>query len=466
MVMPLVPVDQRRGDVPAAVDGDRLGDGEPTEAAVVHGVDDASHRGLADRAGPGLARRGARARVDVVPDPRDPGTRRLGGRGWRHDGHRGGGERENDDGVAQPRHSHGRHHEGAPPRRPADTRGSVRESARQLEQPVVGLVLADRDPGALAGERADDDAELVGGGRELGGPLAELEPDEVALRAGTVPAGLAQPGAAPGPARRPARRPARAAPPRRRARRWPRPGRPRRRRTAATPRAARRRAAPAPRRTRPGTRPARRPWRRCGTARRWGARGRSRGRRPGRPSGRTRRRPRRRRPARRSGTAARNASSSVWVTAGPVGLLGVQTITQRVRGPIAATIASRSCRPSRGDRHRHRGRRGGRDRDRVGLERAPGVHHLVAGLAERRTAAGRSARPTRSPPPGRRPAPAAGPPARRTARCCPCRGSGSSRRRRGARPRPRRAAAGRGSRSSESLYDVIPGRTVGGLPAT
>ena len=43
---------------------------------------------------------------------------------------------------------------------------------------------------------------------------------------------------------------------------------------------------------------------------------------------------------------ARNASSSVWVTAGPVGLLGVQTSTTFVRSVTAAAIASRSCRPS------------------------------------------------------------------------------------------------------------------------
>ena len=41
-----------------------------------------------------------------------------------------------------------------------------------------------------------------------------------------------------------------------------------------------------------------------------------------------------------------NASSSAWVTAGPVGLLGVQTRTTRVRGVTASAIASRSWRPS------------------------------------------------------------------------------------------------------------------------
>ena len=73
------------------------------------------------------------------------------------------------------------------------------ERLRQLEQPVVGLVLADRHPGAFARERADDDAQLVGRRRELRGPLAQLEPDEVALRLRDVPARLAQPGLHPVP---------------------------------------------------------------------------------------------------------------------------------------------------------------------------------------------------------------------------------------------------------------------------
>src|SRR3954449_1592151 len=46
------------------------------------------------------------------------------------------------------------------------------------------------------------------------------------------------------------------------------------------------------------------------------------------------------------GTLARKASSSAWVTAGPVGLFGVQTSTTLVRSVTAAAIASRSCRPS------------------------------------------------------------------------------------------------------------------------
>ena len=85
----------------------------------------------------------------------------------------------------------------APPeRRPstAQVRASTRRRqrgkvSRQRDQPVVGLVLPDGDAGALAGERADDDAELVGGGGELRGALAQREPHEVALRVGQVPAG-------------------------------------------------------------------------------------------------------------------------------------------------------------------------------------------------------------------------------------------------------------------------------------
>ena len=46
------------------------------------------------------------------------------------------------------------------------------EAGGQAEQPVVGLGLADRDPGPLAGERAHHDADLVGGGGEPGRPVA------------------------------------------------------------------------------------------------------------------------------------------------------------------------------------------------------------------------------------------------------------------------------------------------------
>lgn len=46
------------------------------------------------------------------------------------------------------------------------------EGGGDPDQPVVGLGLADRDPGTLAGERTHDDAGLVGRGREVGGPVA------------------------------------------------------------------------------------------------------------------------------------------------------------------------------------------------------------------------------------------------------------------------------------------------------
>ncbi len=72
----------------AAVDGDRLGDGDPAEAARVEHGDRAAGRGLDDRAGEGLARRGAAARIDVVADARDPGAGRLGA-GRRPGGSRG-----------------------------------------------------------------------------------------------------------------------------------------------------------------------------------------------------------------------------------------------------------------------------------------------------------------------------------------------------------------------------------------
>lgn len=55
-------------------------------------------------------------------------------------------------------------------RRPA-VDGSA-EGRGDGDQPVVGLDLADRDPGTLAGERSHDDAGLVGGGREGRGPVA------------------------------------------------------------------------------------------------------------------------------------------------------------------------------------------------------------------------------------------------------------------------------------------------------
>ncbi len=46
------------------------------------------------------------------------------------------------------------------------------------------------------------------------------------------------------------------------------------------------------------------------------------------------------------GIASANASNSACVTIGPVGLLGVHTITARVRSVTAAAIAGRSWRAS------------------------------------------------------------------------------------------------------------------------
>ena len=90
-----------------------------------------------------------------------------------------------------------------PPPRPASPSRTPRRSPRPTadpegaghrEQPVVGLGLADADPDAVAGERADHDAGRVGGRGELRGPVPEGEPDEVALGVGDVPPGLAQTG--------------------------------------------------------------------------------------------------------------------------------------------------------------------------------------------------------------------------------------------------------------------------------
>ena len=47
-----------------------------------------------------------------------------------------------------------------------------------------------------------------------------------------------------------------------------------------------------------------------------------------------------------AGTFSRNARIWLSVTAGPVGLLGVQTRIRRVRSVMAAAMASRSCEPS------------------------------------------------------------------------------------------------------------------------
>lgn len=55
--------------------------------------------------------------------------------------------------------------------REMDRRPGSSEPGGQLEEPVVGLGLTDGDPGALAGERADHDADLVGSGGELARPV-------------------------------------------------------------------------------------------------------------------------------------------------------------------------------------------------------------------------------------------------------------------------------------------------------
>ena len=72
---------------------------------------------------------------------------------------------------------------------PPCTHFSTRRTSRSL---ASGSAIG--DPRALADERSDHDADLVGRGRELGGPLAEVEPHEVALRLRHRPTGVGQPG--------------------------------------------------------------------------------------------------------------------------------------------------------------------------------------------------------------------------------------------------------------------------------
>ncbi len=60
------------------------------------------------------------------------------------------------------------------------------------DQDVVGRLLADRDPGSFTGKGTDHDACLVGCGGELGGAVAQREPEEVALGLGEVPALLTE----------------------------------------------------------------------------------------------------------------------------------------------------------------------------------------------------------------------------------------------------------------------------------
>src|SRR6185437_2849532 len=55
-----------------ALERDGLGDRHRTESTRIQTVDRPTRRGLADRTGKRLARRGAAARIDVVADARDP----------------------------------------------------------------------------------------------------------------------------------------------------------------------------------------------------------------------------------------------------------------------------------------------------------------------------------------------------------------------------------------------------------
>ena len=259
-----------------------------------------------------------------------------------------------------------------------------REPAGQLDDAVVGGRLADGDADAVAGERADGQPSLVRGSGE---------PDACGRRAASQQklacvSGTSQP-SSPSPVTTRARSATQRVDPLQqlglgaRSEATAAACASRRRRTAAPPCGAPPRPAPAPRRTRPAARPARTPWRRSGAApRRCRGSGRPprRRRRPGR--GRTRRTPRR-----RDQDVGRHPVEEgvelAWRTAGPVGLLGVQTSTSRVRSVIAAAMASRSCRAVGGQRHRHGAPPAGGDRDRVRLEGPPGVDHLVAGLAHR-----------------------------------------------------------------------------------
>src|SRR5262249_44275731 len=66
--------DRAHDSAAAAVDGDRLGDGDGAEPARIETVDFAAGRSLGDGAGKRLAGRGTAARIDVVADARDPGS--------------------------------------------------------------------------------------------------------------------------------------------------------------------------------------------------------------------------------------------------------------------------------------------------------------------------------------------------------------------------------------------------------
>src|SRR6185437_8190695 len=56
---------------------------------------------------------------------------------------------------------------------------AVRIGVRHGQEGVVGLGVADADPGAVTGERADGDALVEAGRGEVQGVLAQAHPDEV-----------------------------------------------------------------------------------------------------------------------------------------------------------------------------------------------------------------------------------------------------------------------------------------------
>ena len=85
------------------------------------------------------------------------------------------------------------------PGRPAVKALSVRIGVRHGQEGVVGLGVADADPGAVTGERADGDALVEAGRGEVQGVLAQAEPDEVGLGRGNIPAVGDQRLAHPGP---------------------------------------------------------------------------------------------------------------------------------------------------------------------------------------------------------------------------------------------------------------------------
>ena len=264
------------------------------------------------------------------------------------------------------------------------SRSAPRNGPGHVDDPVVGLGLADADPDAVAGERPDRrrrprarrrrsprPGRPAGTTRSCPGPPGSSQPSS--RRAATDPGALGDQRLDPLEQLRLGRE-----------------GRDRRglgdARDAERQRHRAQRAGHVLVRDGvpdPEARPARRPWRTSASRRRW----RSRGARA-RPSTASSIRTNSTYASSTTtstcdGTCARKSSSALWVTDGPVGLFGVQTMTTLVRSVTAAAIASRSCSPVAvtGTCTDVGGRRG--DRDRVGLEGPPRVDDLVAGVAER-----------------------------------------------------------------------------------